>query len=85
MTACAQQKPATSTTNFRSPPENGHSRYGCPTARFAPRRTLARLGIKVSTGWKAEVQRASAATGIVLRFEDVTRACDSPGAKVCCR
>src|SRR5204863_4027442 len=35
----AQRKHVTLLTDFRSSPENGHSRYGHPTARFAPKRT----------------------------------------------
>jgi hypothetical protein len=50
-------------TDFRSPSENGHSRFGHLTARFAPHRTLAWLGMKVGTGcWKrdAHVKRKAA-------------------------
>jgi hypothetical protein len=32
----AERRHVTLSTNFRSPPETGHSRYGHPTARFAP-------------------------------------------------
>ena len=37
----AQRKHVTLPTDFRSPSENGHSRYGQLTARFAPKRTIA--------------------------------------------
>jgi hypothetical protein len=36
----AQRKHVTLPTDFRSPRENGHSRYGHLTARFAPFRPL---------------------------------------------
>ena len=36
----AQRKHVTLLTDFRSSPENGHSRYGHPTARFAPMPSL---------------------------------------------
>ena len=38
-----QQKRVTLPMDFRPPPENGHSRYGHLTARFAPLRNLAGL------------------------------------------
>jgi hypothetical protein len=37
----AQRKHVTLPTDFRSRSQNGHSRFGHPTARFAPKRTLA--------------------------------------------
>src|SRR5947207_13757489 len=37
----AQRKQVSLPTDFRSPPENGHSRYAYPTARFAPLPTFA--------------------------------------------
>ena len=36
----AWRKRVTLLTNFRSPPVNGHSRYGHPTTRFAPKATF---------------------------------------------
>lgn len=49
--AGAQRKHPISPTDFRSPPQSGHSHYDHPMARFAPERTLVRLAIKVGTGW----------------------------------
>ena len=53
----AQRKHVTLPIDFRSPSENGHSRYGQLTARFAPHRTFVWLGIKVGTGWKPDLGR----------------------------
>ena len=53
----AQRKHVTLPIDFRSPSENGHSRYGQLTARFAPHRPFVWLGIKVGTGWKPDLGR----------------------------
>jgi hypothetical protein len=53
----AERKHVTLPTDFRSPRENGHSRYGHLTARFAPQPTLTELA-KVCAGWRAEVRWA---------------------------
>jgi hypothetical protein len=37
---------------FRSPRENGHSQYGCPTARFAPERPSSSTPMKARVGGK---------------------------------
>jgi hypothetical protein len=42
----AEQKHVTLPTDFRSPPENGHSGDGHLTASFAPKRTLARFRVQ---------------------------------------
>src|SRR5258705_4776675 len=43
--------------DFRSSPENGHSRYGNRTARFAPKLPSASVFEIVSVGWKGDLQR----------------------------
>src|SRR5215831_17911340 len=40
----AQRKHVTLATDFRLPSENGHSRYGHRTARFAPQATFTTAG-----------------------------------------
>jgi hypothetical protein len=43
----AEQKHVTLPTDFRSPPENGHSGDGHLTASFAPKQALARFRVQV--------------------------------------
>ena len=46
----AERKHVTLPMDFRSPSVNGHSCYGHLTARFAPKRTLVGLALKLGTG-----------------------------------
>src|SRR5712671_330949 len=61
-----QRKHVTLPTDFRSSPENGHSRYGNRTARFAPKPTLL-------MGW---------GTGSVLCFRAFPEWCGCRGINV---
>src|SRR5207248_7069437 len=45
----AHRKQVSLPTDFRSPPENGHSRYAYPTARFVPFATFVRRSL-LATG-----------------------------------
>src|SRR5262249_1686856 len=47
----AQRKQVTFLKDFRSQPENGRSRYGHRTARFAPLQSSSALPIKVCVAW----------------------------------
>jgi len=51
----AERKHVTLPTDFRSPRENGHSRYGHLTARFAPFLPLAGASLAPSRGLKAAI------------------------------
>jgi len=55
----AEQKHVTLPMDFRSLPETGHSRYGDPTARFAPKLPSAWQPKIVSVGWKPAGSLAS--------------------------
>ena len=48
----AERNRVTLSTDFLSPPENGHSRYSHPTARFAPFQTYAQLHGRSARGGK---------------------------------
>jgi hypothetical protein len=63
----AERKHATFSTNFCSPRENGHSRYGHLTARFAPKPTviaapeIGRIGVGMQTSLFAAMTMPQAA------------------------
>src|SRR5205807_2192504 len=53
----AQRKQVALPTDFRSPPENGHSRYAYPTARFAPIPAIPLRCRPAQSGEEAAVRR----------------------------
>jgi len=58
----AEQKQVTLPTEFRSPPENGHSRYARLTARFAPNRTPTIARSLDASGWSRAISPNSVTT-----------------------
>jgi len=67
----AQRKHVTLPTDFRSPSQNGHSRYGHLTARFAPFRSLPRAIRKVSVGWNSAIRQMRKSTTRMRRKRPV--------------
>ena len=55
----AEQKRVTLPMDFRSPPENGHSRYGHLTARFAPQPPFLKPPVRGMKRCDRAVQAAS--------------------------